>query len=246
MPKIIISFLALAACLLAGGCSVFPTVDTPSPPLDTASNETELGNEEPISSMPLASELEAEPPIPDGYSDIPLPDFLDKRQQNLYLRAKAIYSAIRNDTTAIDNFPFDDGCSASFPAQTFENEHGRCYVSTGRYQIWDDFDSMMHGIFTDEYVRELTGADEDYPSFFEKDGLLCYLDAASGSRWGYQTPDEYNLLEKTETAITFEVIGHYESHDDEGVIEIEAFPIRMVRIEEGWRFDQFANPMLEP
>ena len=63
MPKIIISFLALAACLLAGGCSVFPTVDTPSPPLDTASNETELGNEEPISSMPLASEMTQQPLI---------------------------------------------------------------------------------------------------------------------------------------------------------------------------------------
>lgn len=245
MQRIITSLLALAACLLAGGCSVFSTIDTPA--LDSTLNEKEWDSlEETISSAPPAPASTAEPPIPGYYLDIPLPDFLDKGQQELYLRAKTIYCAIRNDTTAIDSFPFDDGCSAPFPAQTFETEHGRYYVSTGRYQIWDDFDSMMHGIFTDEYVRELTGADEEYPSFFEKDGLLCYLDAASGSRRGYQTPDEYNLLKKTETAIAFEVIGHYESHDYEGVIETEAFPIRMVRTEEGWRFDQFAVPILEP
>lgn len=214
---------------------------------DTFLRLNACGREEPPDPEKRAALNLKEPPLTYSDKTSPPPDFLDEEQQYLYLRAKTIYPAIRRSTTSIDDsFPPEEQ-SGPVQYEIVQDENGFSYhISTGRYRQWADFEAMMRSIFTEEYFYTLIEVGAERPIIFERNGLLCYLEADTGSRWGYQTPDEYNLLEKTETAITFEVIGHYESHEYEDVIETEAFPIRMVRTEEGWRFDQFAVPMLEP
>lgn len=208
---------------------------------DTFLRLSACGREEPADPEKRAGLNLKEPPLSYAAKTSPPPDFLDEEQQYLYLRAKTIYSIIRKSTASIDSeFPPEEQ-SGPVQYETAQDEDGSFYqISTGRYRRWEDFEAMMRSIFTEEYFYTLIEAGSERPIIFERDGLLCYLEADAGGRWGYQTPDKYNLLEKTETSITFEVIGHYESHEYEDVIETEAFPIRMVQTEEGWRFSEFA------
>ena len=177
----------------------------------------------------------SEPPLTEEDWDEPLPDFLDEEQQVLYLRAKAIFPVFSGDTTNIDSmFGGEAG------GESFEQDGVRYCISTGRYRQWADFMEMMRSIFTEEYIAELTGAETDSPAFFEKDGLLCYLEGARGSRFGYQEPDEFQLTEETEEEVSFDLIGHYLPVGG-GEIYTESYPIRMVRTEAGWRIAEFAR-----
>ena len=177
----------------------------------------------------------SEPPLTEEDWDEPLPDFLDEEQQALYLRAKAIFPVFSGDTTNIDSmFGGEAG------GESFEQDGVRYCISTGRYRQWADFMEMMRSIFTEEYIAELTGAETDSPAFFEKDGLLCYLEGARGSRFGYQEPDEFQLTEETEEEVSFDLIGHYLPVGG-GEIYTESYPIRMVRTEAGWRIAEFAR-----
>lgn len=176
----------------------------------------------------------SEPPLTEEDWNEPLPDFLDEEQQALYLRAKAIFPVFSGDTTNIDSmFGGEAG------GESFEQDGVRYCISTGRYRQWADFMEMMRSIFTEEYIAELTGAETDSPAFFEKDGLLCYLEGARGSRFGYQEPDEFQLTEETEEEVSFDLIGHYLPVGG-GEIYTESYPIRMVRTEAGWRIAEFA------
>ena len=176
----------------------------------------------------------SEPPLTEEDWNEPLPDFLDEEQQALYLRAKAIFPVFSGDTTNIDSmFGGEAG------GESFEQDGVRYCISTGRYRQWADFMEMMRSIFTEEYIAELTGAETDSPAFFEKDGLLCYLEGARGSRFGYQESDEFQLTEETEEEVSFDLIGHYLPVGG-GEIYTESYPIRMVRTEAGWRIAEFA------
>ncbi|HIT08356.1 MAG TPA: hypothetical protein IAB55_04645 [Candidatus Merdivicinus faecavium] len=177
----------------------------------------------------------SEPPLTEEDWNEPLPDFLDEEQQALYLRAKAIFPVFSGDTTNIDSmFGGEAG------GESFEQDGVRYCISTGRYRQWADFMEMMRSIFTEEYIAELTGAETDSPAFFEKDGLLCYLEGARGSRFGYQESDEFQLTEETEEEVSFDLIGHYLPVGG-GEIYTESYPIRMVRTEAGWRIAEFAR-----
>ncbi len=206
-------FCAVLFCGAAGGCA-------------------EIGG-----TASLSSEAEAlsEPPLTEEDWDEPLPNFLDEEQQALYLRAKAIFPVFSGETTLIDSLFGGEGTGQAFQLA------GRWYhISTGRYRQWADFMEMMRSIFTEEYIAELTGAETDSPVFFEKDGLLCYLEGARGSRFGYQEPDEFRLTEQTEEEISLDLIGHYLPVGG-GEIYTESYPIRMVRTEAGWRIAEFAR-----
>lgn len=206
-------FCAVLFCGAAGGCA-------------------EIGG-----TASLSSEAEAlsEPPLTEEDWDEPLPNFLDEEQQALYLRAKAIFPVFSGETTLIDSLFGGEGTGQAFQLA------GRWYhISTGRYRQWADFMEMMRSIFTEEYIAELTGAETDSPAFFEKDGLLCYLEGARGSRFGYQEPDEFQLTEETEEEVSFDLIGHYLPVGG-GEIYTESYPIRMVRTEAGWRIAEFAR-----
>ena len=206
-------FCAVLLCGAAGGCA-------------------EIGG-----TASLSSEAEAlsEPPLTEEDWDEPLPNFLDEEQQALYLRAKAIFPVFSGETTLIDSLFGGEGTGQAFQLA------GRWYhISTGRYRQWADFMEMMRSIFTEEYIAELTGAETDSPAFFEKDGLLCYLEGARGSRFGYQEPDEFRLTEETEEEVSFDLIGHYLPVGG-GEIYTESYPIRMVRTEAGWRIAEFAR-----
>lgn len=203
-------FCAVLFCGAAGGCA-------------------EIGG-----TASLSSEAEAlsEPPLTEEDWDEPLPDFLDKEQQALYLRAKAIFPVFSGDTTNIDSM-----FGGEVGGESFEQDGVRYCISTGRYRQWADFMEMMRSIFTEEYIAELTGADMETPIFFEKEGMLCYCE---GSRFGYQEPDEFRLTEETEEEISFDLIGHYLPVGG-GEIYTESYPIRMVRTEAGWRIAEFAR-----
>ena len=206
-------FCAVLFCGAAGGCA-------------------EIGG-----TASLSSEAEAlsEPPLTEEDWDEPLPNFLDEEQQALYLRAKAIFPVFSGETTLIDSLFGGEGTGQAFQLA------GRWYhISTGRYRQWADFMEMMRSIFTEEYIAELTGAETDSPVFFEKAGLLCYLEGARGSRFGYQEPDEFRLTEQTEEEISLDLIGHYLPVGG-GEIYTESYPIRMVRTEAGWRIAEFAR-----
>ena len=165
-------FCAVLFCGAAGGCA-------------------EIGASSELPSS--GAEALSEPPLTEEDWDEPLPDFLDEEQQALYLRAKAIFPVFSGDTTNIDSmFGGEAG------GESFEQVSVRYCISTGRYRQWADFMEMMRSIFTEEYIAELTGAETDSPAFFEKDGLLCYLEGARGSRFGYQEPDEFQLTEETD------------------------------------------------
>lgn len=207
----------LCAALLGGiaGCSEIGSSEPPAERSETADGGS------------------LEPPLSEEDWEIPLPDFLDEEQQALYLRAREVFPALSGDTTNIDRL-----FGGEESGESFEQDGSRYLISTGRYRQWADFMEMMRSIFTEEYIGELTGAGTDFPVFFERDGLLCYLDAARGSLPGYQGPDAYELTGASADEISFNLIGHYEPLGG-GEIDTESYPIRMVLTEEGWRFSEF-------
>ena len=91
------------------------------------------------------------------------------------------------------------------------------------------------------------------PHFVSYNGKLAILNASMGgnvSRSGVD--DTYQLLEKTEDKIKFNVIGHYigdqrenESDDDynerrETTFDyVKMYPIEMVMTDNGWRVNEF-------
>ena len=70
---------------------------------------------------------------------------------------------------------------------------------------------------------------------------LCFLDASRGG--GYyrddSRPDTFTLVEQTEDEISFTLTGCYSPMGEGGEDYTIDFPIRLVRTEAGWRFDEF-------
>ena len=52
-------------------------------------------------------------------------------------------------------------------------------------------------------------------------------------------PDTFTLVEQTEDAIAFTLTGYYTAWGEGGEEYTIDFPMRLVRAEEGWRFDEF-------
>lgn len=186
-----------------------------------------------------------EPPIYKAIFEQPVPSFLTEEQQNLYRRAKMLYSILRSDPTRIDEFPRKDGASyipgyGELYTIFIDEEEFRFFPAYGRYEHWQTFLEMGQSIFTEAYFEEIYG-----DTFFEIAEHTFYRDVAGGSRWGYvpeYCPDTFELVSQTDTQIEFEVIGHYYSsfHPTANDIPEEIrYPIKMILTENGWRFELF-------
>lgn len=182
------------------------------------------------------------------------PDFLTEEQQNLYLRTQKFYVAANASvTTAIDSM-FEG--ETKEPYRTFNLDSEVYIISRGRYKKWDDFVSVIDGLFTTNgwrtSIRQI---------FIECDGNLCFKDGEKGSGMTYNQnfQDDFELLEQTESIIRFKVIGHYsqlyplinESNEEQekrlkdNFEYTQEFIIVLVLTENGWRFDEFHDTFID-
>lgn len=169
------------------------------------------------------------------------------------------------ETTAIDTF-VSDNSSAQNSEQYDEAElDGYTYLlAKGKYRQWDDFNSMIHQLFTDTFWdthNNILGDDQNVPIYRNVNGRLGIVELSRGSGYYYNEnfPDEFRLDSKTEDTIIFTLIGHYspiwptegESSEErdarrkqryEYTIE---FPIKMILSDDGWKFDEFHTALAD-
>lgn len=231
----------LAGALLAG-CTGLPSLDPILPPAS------------------VSEQSDPEPPVLDWMADQPVPSFLDAEQQDLFLRAFSAASFLMGcSTSAVEDFPLPDGSQAPWSEhETVTLDNGRTYlIARGRYARWDDFQAMMDSVFIPEYQEELLWQEdldgEPFPIFAStEDGRLCFIEADRGSSLEYgwaDTPDTYELVNQSEDAVEFDLIGHYAVLEDGPAdgptvngITTERYPIRMERTPAGWRVAEFHLP----
>ena len=189
----------------------------------------------PVSDPPAAVETApAGPDIPlnEESLSVPVPDFLDEGQQRLYRQAHSLYIHLLGDGVEYWELYPQTG-----PHETVEID-GRTYLaSRGPFAAWKDFDAAIRAVFTDEFWTALNKA-EIYVCHGEQ---LCFLDVERGI--GYyrddSRPDTFTLVEETEDELSFTLTGYYSAPGGGGEEYTIDFPIRMVRTEAGWRFDEF-------
>ena len=151
---------------------------------------------------------------------VPVPDFLDEGQQRLYRQAHSLYIHLLGDGVEYWELYPQTG-----PHETVEID-GRTYLaSRGPFAAWKDFDAAIRAVFTDEFWTALNKA-EIYVCHGEQ---LCFLDVERGV--GYYRDDS--------RPDTFTLTGYYSAPGGGGEEYTIDFPIRMVRTEAGWRFDEF-------
>lgn len=207
-------------------------------------------------------------PIPlDEYAQAaPVPDFLDEELQLLYRQAYTMYDHIFGpNTEEVDNWPGGGGYGSSDVVE----RNGWGYVpATGLYRDWNDFEEAVLSVFTPNYWQSRNyildsgttpeGAALYDPLYTNIGGQLHYVSAARGNM-GNNTyfPETFQLVQRTENLIFFVTTAYYrERPDDVPVGGWDAylragwdysleFPIRMVKTENGWRFDEFYCPMTD-
>lgn len=148
----------------------------------------------------------------------------------------------------------------AFPSEEYRTiaYNGMIYqVAQGRYKQWNDFDTAVHSVFTDRFW---TSRNQDNV-FIKQNGSLCYISAARGSGYYYNNyfPDEFRLIEKTDSAISFLLIGHYSpawlqgnETPEERELRLQSgydytleFPIKLILTNDGWRFDEFHSALAD-
>lgn len=186
-----------------------------------------------------------------------LSDFLTEEQISLYEKAGVIYPLFNGNSDSINILHLLlEG--ASFEAQTeyivanqntaddsYKIDNITYRPSYGEYDTFDEFKSLCLSVFTEEYFGLLNKADP-YSAFIDHNGKLYNIDAAKGGKFGYapdEFPDEYELVEMSDEVIAFKVIGHYKSSNvnPDFTVTTEAFTIKMVLGESGWRFAKYAD-----
>jgi len=222
-----------------------PTSTPTSPSASAASPEASSVTSSQAPSSP-ANPSSNEPPITQVAANAAVPDFLNNEQVDLYRRALSMFFIFHGAPDGIDSaFPLPTGLTqASPPSGSAATENGiQYYAVTGRYQMWNDFQAMCLGLFTQEYFDALNKA----PSFKDIGGYTYYADISMGGAFGYapeNSPDTFELVSKTDTSISFNLIGHYYENGvaasaGTGPVTTQTFPITMVLTADGWRFSQF-------
>lgn len=213
------------------------------------------------------TELADEPPLQEGDLAIAAPDFLSEEQQMLYRRARFLYqSMFGGETTRIDELVSDDAPPRPDPDpyESVELDDYIYVLAKGRYSRWDDFDTVVHSVFTDafwDYRNLRLGDNGTVPIYRDIDGRLGIVELSRGSGYYYNEnfPDEFRLNSQTDSRIEFTLIGHYsliwpregetfEERDQRRAREYEytlEFPIKMVLTENGWRFDEFHSALAD-
>lgn len=233
IDKLTLAF-ALAVLVMAG-CAARPA----APPASELPAETETATLPAAESAapPPEETGPAAPEIPlDGASlTAPVPDFLDGEQQLLYRQAYSLYTHLLGCETG--GVEYSELYLQQGPSETVEL-NGRTYLAArGPFAAWKDFDAAVHAVFTDAFWKA-QGMEEIYVRNGEQ---LCFLDASRGG--GYyrddSRPDTFTLVEQTEDEISFTLTGYYSPMGEGGEDYTIDFPIRLVRTEAGWRFDEF-------
>lgn len=255
-PAAFILILCLCVGMLAS-CSFFGVSVSAAPSPSASQPVTPTPQEEgpPTVSPELTVDPDEEPPLEDYIKALAVPDFLDEEQQTLYRRAYALFFIFRGDTSGVESFPLSDGSRVSHTSsdsyKKVEINGYEYYFSEGRYKNWDDFEAVILSVFTKEYFDELNG--EGGPRVFEeKDGALCYLDAAMGSDPRYFGEDTFELVSKSDAEIKFNVIGTFHEYIPSGDTALEkdvkedgdftaSFPLTLVKTADGWRFSEFSK-----
>ncbi|MFR9216527.1 MAG: hypothetical protein ACLVKK_09880 [Ruthenibacterium sp.] len=205
----------------------------------------------PVSYDTLNIDPAEEPPYdPADYPD--LPSFLNAEQKDLYCRAKELSSELL--ITSDSSFPLLPGQEPvlSTTAHSIEGYIGLFSPATSRYRTWNDFYAVVTSVFTLEWFYETAFSSPEepgglyYASYLEQDGQLLVCNRARGTnRSRTAIPDSYELISQSEDEVLFHVIGYYmnSGKDGLGITDsydyTEAFPIRMVRTEEGWRLAEY-------
>ena len=106
-----------------------------------------------------------EPPLTQEDLNQPVPEFLDPELQQLYRRARNVYNNFFVETTNCEYaYTFEPGTFPEEQTETFE-ENGLLYrYSKGRYKDWEDFEALVHSVFTDllfQSLNDLEAYDSD-------------------------------------------------------------------------------------
>ena len=200
----------------------------------------------------------AEPPLDEFSLNAAVPGFLDGKQQDLYRRAHCVYSHLFGGDTAYACI-WEEG--DAYPPGWGEVEYkGIGYTkATGRYAAWADFDALVHSVFTDSCWTNLNAIQRG-ERYINIDGTMHFLLASRGMYYYNDNfPDTFKLISKTDDEIAFTLTGHYSSpwpNEGETSAGRDArwesrwdytidFPIKMVRTEDGWRFDTFHSAIAD-
>ncbi len=209
---------------------------------------------------PVQAELN--PPLTDEELSKPVPDFLDEDQQFLFREAKSVYQRLFNGSTGI---AYGDiyGYGNEFDHYQIDN-HTYISNTAGRYRNFIDFEIMIQSLFVNDFwnARNITSSNNEiYPLYTNCDGKLCYIDFEGRGGFAYNNnfDDEFELVSKTESEISFYAIGHfswrYQIGDEtieqrdirlkEGYEYSKKFLITMVLTDDGWRFSKFEDPLTD-
>ncbi len=244
-----------------------PTESEPAESEPAESEPAETAPPEPTST-PAGLDMALEPPLDSYDLSIPVPEFLNAGQQELYRKASNVYRHLfGGDTSAVEYF--ETMAPGPFPKKEYETvtEGGLTWrVSQGRYADWEDFQALVRSVFTESFFNGrnlIFDRGKETRIFRESGGKLAFVNAARGAgelRNG-NFPDTFQLIEQTDEQISFYLVGYYSycaPLSNEPYVEGEGYPardarlkagyeyterwkLRLVRTEEGWRFDSFAD-----
>ena len=186
--------------------------------------------------------------IPANVDDLglSLPGFLDNEQQILYCNALITYSHLFGTSSELVN-PNSYGTT-----EPVEYNGRYYYPDTGVYGSWEEFEGTVLSTFTENFWNT-RNKDQLYVNI---NGIMHYLDwARGGGGYNENFPETFRLVERTDDAIEFIMPGYYsELHPVEGESDEDRdarlkagweysieYPMRMVRTDRGWRFDEFHN-----
>lgn len=282
MKKILLCVLAVAlaagltACALpAAESTPTPTaVPTPTPTAETTPTPTPTPTPSPTprptprptptpTPTPGPLDISQEPPLDEFSLSVPVPDFLTEEQQLLYRKAHFLYRHMfGGDTSAIDG-----GAMGTYYEEVRIGNY--CYnLAQNRYRNWEEFDAVVHSVFTDRFWDERNDTSADFPIYRNFDGrmgFIWYVLGADGDR-NENFPDTFELLEQTGDMIRFHVVGYYSdiypqeyevtpdgewdyaARDERlknGYEYERRYEIVLLRMPEGWRFDEFHDTLAD-
>lgn len=182
-----------------------------------------------------------------------VPDFLTDEQQKLYLGAYSLYEQLFGP----------DACEAEMsPASDRLIIDGLSYAEIGgEYSSPEVFYSSIHPFFTETCWSEINEPQYGVEVYTERNGKMyaavndnISVSAIrnSGSYYNENFPDEFRLIEQTDSTVDFVLIGHYSQPKiNESIQALQErkltgydytleLPVRLLLTEDGWRFDKFS------